>query len=342
MKKLLSIVIPTYNMEALLDQCLTSLIVPDKEKREKLDVIVVIDGATDRSSEIAHGYESRYPETFRILDKKNGNYGSCVNAALPLALSGGGEFVRVLDADDSYYTENISDYLDVLESCDADLVLTPCHLVNLNGNVIENRSFAYTKGLAFPVSELDSCILMHSITYRSSIFRTFSYHQTEGISYTDQEWSTIPMQGVKTVYYYDKPIYRYLIGREGQTMDSGILMKKLGDEAKSLFSQLNALKDIPQDCPARPWIQKMIDDRTSRLYRFGLSRQAHLNLEEFDRTLKKDFPSEYKRASDFTMEVGIANMQMNFVSMWRKVRSRRGMWLFPKYILFILASRLLK
>lgn len=254
----------------------------------------------------------------------------------------GGEFVRVLDADDSYYTENISDYLDVLDSCDADLVLTPCHLVNPDGNVLENRSFEYVKDQTFPVSKLNSCILMHSITYRSSIFSKFAYHQTEGISYTDQEWSTIPMQGVNTVYYFDKPIYRYLIGREGQTMDSDILMRKLGDEAKSLFSQLKALADIPHDCPARPWIQKMIDDRTSRLYRFGLARQAHLNLDEFDNTLKRDFPTEYKRASNFTMEVGIANLQMKFVSMWRKVRSRRGMWLFPKYLLFILANRLRK
>lgn len=95
MKKLISIVIPTYNMEALLDQCLTSLVIPDKEKRAKLDVIVVIDGATDHSSEIAHGYENRYPESFRVLDKKNGNYGSCINAALPLILSGGGICARL-------------------------------------------------------------------------------------------------------------------------------------------------------------------------------------------------------------------------------------------------------
>lgn len=81
MEKLITIVIPTYNMEKYLDKCLTSLIVPD-EYMELLEVLVVNDGSKDNSSAIAHRYEDKYPQTFRVIDKENGNYGSYVNRGL--------------------------------------------------------------------------------------------------------------------------------------------------------------------------------------------------------------------------------------------------------------------
>lgn len=83
-EKTLSIIIPSYNMEAYLPQCLDSLLGPDVPV-ELLDIIVVNDGSRDRTSEIAHSYANRYPDSIRVIDKANGNYGSCINAALPTA-----------------------------------------------------------------------------------------------------------------------------------------------------------------------------------------------------------------------------------------------------------------
>ena len=85
MEKILTVVVPTYNMEQYLDRCLTSLIIDD-DKMALLEVLVVNDGSKDRSSEIAHSYEARYPDTFRVIDKENGNYGSCINRMI-LSLS---------------------------------------------------------------------------------------------------------------------------------------------------------------------------------------------------------------------------------------------------------------
>ena len=98
MDKLLTIVIPSYNMEKYLDRCLSSLIVSD-EKMQCLEVLVINDGSKDRTSEIAHTYEERFPGTFRVVDKENGHYGSCVNRGLKEAR---GTFIKVLDADDYF------------------------------------------------------------------------------------------------------------------------------------------------------------------------------------------------------------------------------------------------
>ena len=92
MDKLLTIVIPAYNMEKYLDRCLSSLIVGD-EKMQHLEVLVINDGSKDRTSEIAHTYEDRFPGTIRVVDKENGHYGSCVNRGLEEAR---GTFIKVL------------------------------------------------------------------------------------------------------------------------------------------------------------------------------------------------------------------------------------------------------
>ena len=65
-KKLLSIVVPAYNMEKYLDKCLSSVLI-DAELLDLLEVIVVNDGSKDRTSDIAHEFERRYPSVFRQL-----------------------------------------------------------------------------------------------------------------------------------------------------------------------------------------------------------------------------------------------------------------------------------
>lgn len=338
--KLLSIIIPTYNMEALLDQCLTSLILADAEKRSLLDVIVVIDGATDRSSEIAHGYEQRHPETFRVIDKANGNYGSCINAALPHVE---GKYVRILDADDSYLTENLPAYLDVLDKQDVDLVLTPFDTVDAEGNVTSETTYPLTENKEVTFSELPHGmgLAMHAVAYRSNIFQRISYHQTEGVSYTDMEWIFHPMSEVHSVYYYNHPIYRYLMGREGQTVSNDVRLKRLGHVVKGLWTQLAVFETISPKNMAYAYMSRIVDNRIKHIYVSGMARNINFDLEEFDATMRQHFPAAYKRAESYTIPVGIFGLQMHIVSMWRKVRSRKGMRRYPKYLLHLIASKVL-
>jgi glycosyltransferase involved in cell wall biosynthesis len=71
MEKILTIVIPTYNMQDYLHRCLNSLIVSE-EQIQHLEVLVVNDGSKDNSSAIAHEYQDMYPGTFRVIDKEKG------------------------------------------------------------------------------------------------------------------------------------------------------------------------------------------------------------------------------------------------------------------------------
>ena len=135
MDKLLTIIVPSYNMERYLPRCLDSLVIDDKELFEKLDVIVVNDGSKDRTSEIAHKFEAKYPDVFCVIDKPNGHYGSCINAGIARAK---GTYIRTLDADDLYDTKEFQNYLCALEAivrngADVDLILNDYVCVLANG-----------------------------------------------------------------------------------------------------------------------------------------------------------------------------------------------------------------
>ncbi len=226
--KLLTIIVPSYNMEEYLPKCLGSLIVPDEAMLQRLDVIVVNDGSKDRTSEIAHDFEKRYPGVFRVIDKANGNYGSCINAALPEAK---GQYVKILDADDSVEKKAFESLLGILKteadtsSGSADLILCDFAKVSPDGKVTDlvSLNISCYKYMSLPESGADNVgrpFVMANIVYKRTIFSEINYHQTEGISYTDIEWSIEPMCRVHRVLYLPVVVNLYLLGRPGQTMES--------------------------------------------------------------------------------------------------------------------------
>lgn len=212
-------------MEKYLRHCLDSLIVPNMDK---VEVLVINDGSKDSSSAIGHEYQDKYPQTFRVIDKENGNYGSCVNRGLKEAT---GKYVKVLDADDSFDKEAFTTFIDRLRKIDADLVLTD--FVNVDEEDKENSKSEYSE--YYPNIPQESNFdfkefinhddytfygQMHGFTYRTQMVNDMKYHQTEGISYTDQEWVFMPVTKVNTCIYLPLVLYRYLVGRNGQTMQN--------------------------------------------------------------------------------------------------------------------------
>lgn len=176
MEKLLSIVIPTYNMSSYIERCLNSLI-SDKTK-DLLDVLVINDGSKDDSSKKAKTLAYQYPDMIRVFDKENGNYGSCVNVGLNKAI---GKYIKILDADDYMDTKALEETLDILQHLDVDLVLT-------NFNKIYTNTKSELHSLILPSHQIlqleDICggkdfkdFWMHSVTYKRAIFNNIEYHQ---------------------------------------------------------------------------------------------------------------------------------------------------------------------
>lgn len=331
MDKLLTIVIPTYNMQAYLHRCLDSLIVPN-EQMALLEVLVINDGSKDKSSAIAHEYETKYPSTFRVIDKENGNYGSCVNRGLKEAT---GKYIKVLDADDWFDTGNFEKYLQFLAAADVDLVLTDFDYVSDDGTIQKKHRYNIPQGV-WKMSELGDKLYdmwMHAVTYRRAIFEGLNYHQTEGISYTDQEWIFLPMSGVKSLCGYPHVVYKYLIGRDGQTVDPKVFAKNISQEIRSWKSQLEAwnyaAKNGYGDAEQYMWYRlksRAIYIETNMIlnYKAGFPNEELIAFDEF---VRNNNDSLYAQMEDTVQR---ESLKFRYIHYWRIWHCRPIIWFLYK------------
>lgn len=228
---ILSVVVPAYNMEAYLPQCLSSVCVG--ELAGKVEVVVVNDGSRDGTIDVARSFSDRFPNIVNVIDKSNGNYGSCVNAALERAK---GRYFKLLDADDWFDSSELNMFVEALAKVDVDVVHTPY--------VLENEKNGKRRSVVVPVPEYgvpfslsDSRLStkkafdffrMHSLTYRTELLKSMRYHQTEGISYTDMEYVFYPMSVAKSLMCLPHKLYHYRIGRAGQTVELESVRRNAG------------------------------------------------------------------------------------------------------------------
>lgn len=115
MKKLVSVVIPVYNVEKYLQECLDSVI---SQTYTKLEIILVDDGSTDSSADICNEY-AKNDSRVHVIHKTNGGASSARNVGLQIA---NGEYVYFLDSDDFINQTAIEKLVDMAERNDADLV----------------------------------------------------------------------------------------------------------------------------------------------------------------------------------------------------------------------------
>jgi len=313
MEKLLTIIIPTYNMEAYLNQCLDSLLT--EKSKSLLDVLVINDGSKDRSSEIAHGYADKYPETIRVVDKENGNYGSCINRGVA---EGRGKYVKILDADDRYDTSVLDEYLDALAKADVDLFLNDTLQVTDNGSVIKKIQFSMPANSVLNFEKFCNVdeLPMHSVAYKLENVRKLGYKQTEGISYTDTEWAFFPMQAVTTCCYSPVPLYRYLIGRVGQTMAPEVYKRGRNQELIITKRMVEFWDSLPTE--GRTYFDQYLLHRLRRIYMQNLIRNDDGD-NEFLIEMDKFIKEHSSRLYDLLDECLYGRREkIHFIRDWRK------------------------
>lgn len=305
-------------MEIYLHQCLDSLVV-SSENMCILEVMVINDGSKDKSSHIAHEYEDKYPQTFRVIDKENGNYGSCINRGLKEAT---GKYVKVLDADDFFDKEIFDKFLSFLSVSDVDLIINDYSVVDEKGIITDNYSFPLPIRRVFSLGDLPEKTIEwlwhHGITYRTELFRYNSYIQTEGISYTDDEWVFKPMVDVQKVAYFPNYLYMYLRGRVGQTFDPKVLKKEFGKRFIVLRSMLKFYteKKAGLSKDAERYLSIKLWGRLQPAYIFYLiknsTKEGNTILKEFDNELKEISPSIYEDLSNVS-----SNKGWHYIREWR-------------------------
>lgn len=325
MDKIISIIIPTYNMEDYIARNLHSLVI--SHHLDAIEVLVINDGSKDRSSEIAHQFTNQYPQSFKVIDKQNGNYGSCINVGLQYAT---GKYVKILDADDYFETANFDTMVGILKDIDVDLVITHFAFTSPSGKTETTRNLHLPSGKILSIDAIAHTksiqgLWMHEIAYRRENVIKMGYHQEEGISYTDVQWGFDPMSTVRTVYFINLLVYHYLVGREGQTMDKEVYIRKFGDEFTCTAAMLRTFNNAPMASEAvKNMMFSKIKGRIIALYKRALVEHNDYENQAmiaFDQQLKEQSPHLYKSIDRKLLSVPL--FCYPYIHIWRKNRKSK-------------------
>jgi glycosyltransferase involved in cell wall biosynthesis len=247
--KLLSIVVPSYNSQDYLRRCLDSVVQGGPE----VEVIVVDDGSTDHTADIAREYCKLFPDIVRLEQKENGGHGSAVNRGLDVAT---GLFFKVVDSDDWL---DIPSYRRALKALRAnqslDLLIANYvyeYFYNGKRNIVRFRNIfpqdeviGWNRMQRFRLSQL---MLMHSLIYRTQLLRDCGLRLPEHTFYVDNLVAYLPLPYVKKLMYIDCNLYRYFIGRPDQSVNTSVMIRRIDQQllvTKLMIGAYDLFNEIP-------------------------------------------------------------------------------------------------
>ena len=318
MEKVLTVVVPAYNAEAYLANCLDSLCLPDLQ--EILEVIVVDDGSADRTGVMADQYQERYPRTVRVIHKGNGGHGSGINCGITAA---SGRYFKVVDADDWVEADGLRNLIDFLARTVSDAVVTGFYWAYDDGSGHEEQ-FRRRAELREPFSgvsygrvyRFDSIaekiyVKMHGLTLRTSILKEHRIQVDEGCFYVDMEYILYPIPFIETICFMQDFVYQYRIGRSGQSV-APRRMARLQDDYDRV---LRSLFDFYTGCMAAPicsqekcsYIARIIARAVAGRMKIFLSlpygRASKTALTAFDQMVKRNYPNIYAANENLAVQL---------------------------------------
>ena len=218
----ISIIIPIYNVEAFVRECLESV---EAQRFSSYEVIMINDGSTDASAKIAQEYADRHVN-WQLIHKENGGLSSARNAGITLAK---GEYVCFIDSDD--YID--SDYLQKLyeAACvyNANMVIADYHEVNCAGQDLQQNKGVelYQQGIVERVKILNALTYVGGCHFatavvvawnkliKTEIMKNFVYQ--EGVLHEDEFLIMPLLLACDRVAWIRDDVYAYR-QREGSIM----------------------------------------------------------------------------------------------------------------------------
>lgn len=232
--KLLTVAIPCYNSQDYMEKSIRSALTGG----DRVEVIVVDDGSKDNTLKIAKKYQEKFPDIVKVVHQENGGHGEAVNTGIKNAT---GLYFKVLDSDDCLGKKALAEVLDLLEdmvSKDAGLDMLITNFMYDKQGVKHKKIMKYKKampvGRMFGWDELKfgttQYLLMHSVIYRTKVLRECNMELPKHTFYVDNIYVFQPLPFVKNIYYLDVCLYKYFIGRDDQSVNENIMIKRLDQQ----------------------------------------------------------------------------------------------------------------
>lgn len=222
--KLVSVIIPVYNVENYLKQCVESVI---NQTYKKIEILLVDDGSTDNSGSICEQYKNKDPR-IKVIHKKNGGLSDARNTALDIA---SGDYVYFLDSDDYINLETFENSVELGIKYNADIVCSS--LCGFYGDFAKNTSNnndfeceVYNRIEALEHMFMDNNI-SHAACgklYKKELFSEIRF--PVGLLYEDYATTYYVLDKAQQVVYYNAQNYYYR-QRIGSIMNSKVTEKDM-------------------------------------------------------------------------------------------------------------------
>lgn len=235
--KVLSITVPCYNSESYMNHCIDSLLIGG----EDVEIIIVDDGSSDGTAQIADDYQNRFPSIVKVIHQENGGHGEAVNTGLKNAT---GLYFKVVDSDDWVKKEALLQILSKLKEIIGGKTVLDMMISNFvyeKQGAIKKKVMTYDSALPkdriFEWNDVKhfrkgQYMLMHSVIYRTKLLRECNLELPKHTFYVDNIFVFHPLPFVKTLYYMDVNFYRYFIGREDQSVNEQVMISRMDQQLK--------------------------------------------------------------------------------------------------------------
>jgi len=204
-----SVIVPVYNVERYLPECLDSLLA---QSFDDFEVVVVDDGSTDASPALIERYATAHPDRIRSFRKLNGGLGDARNFGIEHAR---GEYLAFVDADDTIATEFLERLVRRARERDAELVL--CGMWNFTDGSPDDGTFYPEPDMSvFGRSLAEEPRLLYRVDasacnklYARSLFDRTGIRFPVGLAFEDVPTTYRLLPAATRVEKVDEPLYRY-------------------------------------------------------------------------------------------------------------------------------------
>lgn len=229
--------VPCYNSQDYMERCIDTLLSGD----ERVEIIIVDDGSTDGTGEIADNYARNYPEIVRVVHQENGGHGAGVNVGLALAT---GKYFKVVDSDDWLDEEELQKLLKRIEEWeknDTTVDLIVCNYIY--DHFYENRTKRMGYKNVFQENKIcgwneighfrpSQYLVMHSLFFRTQVLRKSGVKLPKHTFYVDNIFANQPLPYVRSLCYLNLDLYHYFLGREDQSVNEKVLMQRIDQQIR--------------------------------------------------------------------------------------------------------------
>ena len=206
---IISVIVPVWNVEEFLDECLESIAV---QTYGDFEVVMDDDGSTDRSGEICRQWVER-DNRYRLIQKENGGLSSARNAGLEVAK---GEYVTFVDSDDVIHPKYLETLMELAKR--KEYFITGVGFLRFSDDIPLVNCVMTEKYHYLPYDALTEMLYQNGHMINSAWGKLFRRELIEGIwfkegiLYEDLEWMARVLEKMpksKRVGLCDAPLYFY-------------------------------------------------------------------------------------------------------------------------------------